>query len=122
MEHVPLEANKTSEQYLNDLRTKPEHKNEYGMTIKAELIYAILKLQRDNVAIDDPYADRNGKQGKGKLCFCIGSYYKDPGSSLVPYFCWSRSPDRRQASLNGSGPGGRSPYCGARSLGGNMLA
>ena len=117
-EHIPLEASKTPETYLNDLQTKP---NEYGMTIKAELFYAIIKLQRDNVVIDDPYTDQNGKQGQGKLCFCVGSYYHDTGLSVVPGFYWFRSSRDRRARLRGDDPSYQDSRCGARSLGENIL-
>jgi hypothetical protein len=117
-EHIPLEAGKTSEQYLNDLKMRP---NEYGITLKAELFYAIIKLQRDNVVIDDPYADQNDKQGQGKVCFCAGSYYYDTDGSFVPYFYWRRRSSRRRAYLRGLYPSIRLSVFGARSLGENIL-
>lgn len=102
-DRVPLEANRTSREYLQTTQNNPNYESEEGLTPESWLAYATTYLHETDKQIDD-------YQGSGKLCFLFGSYF--PADSYVPYGCWRRY--SRQASLNGDDPGDRSSRYGAR--------
>lgn len=98
-----LEANKTPSEYLKNFQTKPEYKNESGLTPEADIMYAITQLEETNQVIND-------YDGKGSVSYQVGAYF--PPSGGVPRSYWSR--DCRQAYLYRSIPTYRDADCGVR--------
>lgn len=88
-----LETNQTPNEYLKMILEDPQYQKEQGLTPESWLTYAISRLHQANQQIDD-------YQGKGKLCYLLGSYL--PAGSGVPCGCFRRG-DRR-ADLCGCGP------------------
>ncbi len=98
-----LEANKTPAEYLKLFQTKPEYKNESGLTPEADIMYALTLLEETNQVTND-------YQGKGSLSYQVGGYF--PASGYVPSSYWGRG--SRRAGLGGGYPAGRDSDCGVR--------
>ncbi len=98
-----LEANQTSQEYLNTLKTNPIYSQEQGLTPEDQLVYALLHLEQTDQVIDD-------YQGHGSVSYQLGAYF--PISAYVPYGFWDRGD--RQAVLGGGGPRIRDVGIGAR--------
>lgn len=88
-----FEADRTPNDYLQTLQTDPSYSGEQGFTMEDWLIYAVTKLQEEDIQIDD-------WQGQGKACYNTGSYL--PAGSDVsdcgfirtdarPYLVWDSS-------------------------------
>jgi len=90
-----FEANQSPEEYLAKIQADPPYANEQFTTPEEQLIYFMEHLQRNNQVIDD-------YQGKGKVCWNAGAYFK--GSGLVPIGYWNR--DTGQFDLAGFDPDG----------------
>ena len=98
-----LEAGKEIKEYLKIIQTKPEYKNESGLTPEAEIIYGITHLEETNQVIND-------YQGKGSASFQTGAYL--PSSDYVPDSYFDRGD--RQVGLNGCNPAGQGSGSGGR--------
>lgn len=98
-----LEANKEVKEYLKIIQTKPEYKNESGLTPEAEIIYGITHLEETNQVIND-------YQGKGSASFQTGAYL--PSSGGVPYSRWHRG--YRQVDVGRDNPAYRYSDFGGR--------
>jgi len=77
-----FDASQSPEEYLKKIQTDSQYANEQFTTPEAQLIYFMEYLQRNNKVIDD-------YQGKGKVCWNVGAYFK--GSGLVPSGYWIRN-------------------------------
>lgn len=80
-----IEANKTPTQYLEMLRDNKAYRGEEGLTLEADLIYAITHLEETNQIIND-------WQGKGNISCEFGSFFVS--SSIVPCLSWDRDFNR----------------------------
>ena len=92
-DRTPLEANQTPHKYLQTLQTDPNYQGEKGFTIEDWIIYAISKLEEENIQIDD-------WQGQGKGCYNLSSYF--PAGSIVSFCYFFRV--NSQASLSRYNP------------------
>jgi len=99
-----LEANQSSNDYLNTIKTNPDYTGEKGLDPESWLTYAITSLEEGKGQIDD-------YQGQGKISFLTGAYFT--GSVNVPLAYWSRV--GRRAYLGGSAPSGSASDLGCRS-------
>ena len=84
-----LEANQSSNDYLKKFQTDPQYKGETGLTLEANLIYALTQLREKNQVIDN-------YQAKGKVCRLTGAMFLSGAGVPVSFF----DRDHRRAFLS----------------------
>lgn len=76
-----LETKKSPKEYFQMLQENKNYRGEEGLTLEAELVYAITELEEKNQVIND-------WQGQGNISCQIDAYF--PYWDAVPWFGWDR--------------------------------
>jgi len=77
-----FETNKSSEDSLEDLKTKEEYQGENFTTIDSEIVSAIINLEKNQGIL------RDWQNQNDAACFVAGTYFKCRG--YVAFFGWNR--------------------------------